>query len=89
MASSDDAGNMVGDVIRSEPFGMTRGTAPKSTNPGITDRGFTGHRENLDIGLVYMNARYYDPVQTFMSHQRLDGCYPAADIHQLGGKGMS
>ncbi|MEM9776544.1 MAG: putative Ig domain-containing protein, partial [Chloroflexota bacterium] len=27
----------------------------------ITDRGFTGHRENRDIGLTYMNARFYVP----------------------------
>ncbi|MEM9774361.1 MAG: RHS repeat-associated core domain-containing protein [Chloroflexota bacterium] len=26
-----------------------------------TGRGFTGHRENRDIGLTYMNARYYVP----------------------------
>ena len=38
--------------------GDTRGTQPSSD---ITDRGFTGHRENRDIGLTYMNARYYVP----------------------------
>ncbi|NJN55699.1 MAG: hypothetical protein HC804_13685 [Anaerolineae bacterium] len=27
----------------------------------VTDRGYTGHKENLDIGLIYMNARYYVP----------------------------
>ncbi|MCP4422224.1 MAG: RHS repeat-associated core domain-containing protein, partial [Chloroflexi bacterium] len=27
----------------------------------LTDRGFTGHKENRDIGLTYMNARFYVP----------------------------
>ncbi|MCP4422305.1 MAG: RHS repeat-associated core domain-containing protein, partial [Chloroflexi bacterium] len=27
----------------------------------LTDRGFTGHKENHDIGLTYMNARFYVP----------------------------
>jgi RHS repeat-associated protein len=41
---------------RYEPYGATAaGTAPK----GI---GFTGHVNDLDIGLVYMQQRYYDPI---------------------------
>ena len=31
------------------------------TRPEVSDRGFTGHRHNDDLGLVYMNARYYAP----------------------------
>ncbi|MCL4870842.1 MAG: RHS repeat-associated core domain-containing protein [Anaerolineae bacterium] len=27
----------------------------------LTKRGYTGHHENRDIGLTYMNARYYIP----------------------------
>ncbi|MCP4416389.1 MAG: hypothetical protein GY805_07190 [Chloroflexi bacterium] len=27
----------------------------------LTDRGFTGHKGNRDIGLTYMNARFYVP----------------------------
>jgi RHS repeat-associated protein len=45
-------------ITRYYPFGGYRdgdGFEP------ITDRGFTGHRENRDIGLTYMNARYYVP----------------------------
>ncbi len=52
---------IMGDVIRYEPFGGYRGTIPDETNPSITDRGFTGHKENRDIGLTYMNARYFMP----------------------------
>ncbi len=48
-------------LARYEPFGGYR-TKPASTvNPGISDRGFTGHRQNNtgnnDLGLIYMNAR--------------------------------
>ncbi|MCL4870147.1 MAG: RHS repeat-associated core domain-containing protein [Anaerolineae bacterium] len=38
---------------------MERGrTSPPTT---LTERGRTGHHENRDIGLTYMNARYYIP----------------------------
>jgi RHS repeat-associated protein len=40
------------------PFGGYRGATPTQT---ITDRNFTGQRENLEIGLLYYNARYYAP----------------------------
>src|SRR5690606_6486977 len=40
------------------PFGGYRGTAPTQT---LTDRGYTGQKENLDLGLMYYNARYYLP----------------------------
>ena len=54
-----------GSLARYEPYGGYR-TKPASTvNPGISDRGFTGHRQNntggYDMGLIYMNARYYMP----------------------------
>ncbi len=54
-----------GSLARYEPYGGYR-TKPASTvNPGISDRGFTGHRMNntgsYDLGLIYMNARYYLP----------------------------
>jgi hypothetical protein len=37
------------------PFGDWR------VEPGheLTDQGFTGHKHNDDLGLIYMNARYY------------------------------
>ncbi len=50
------AGEVI-DTQRFLPFGEYR-TAPSTE---ITERGFTGHRENRDIGLTYMNARYYVP----------------------------
>ena len=58
------AGTFVtGSKARYAPFG-TMTTAP-ATNPSISDRGFTGHRMNNsatnDLGLIYMNARYYLP----------------------------
>ena len=48
----------VRDIIRYEPFGDFRGNARPDD---ITDRSFTGHEDNMDIGLVYMKARYYLP----------------------------
>ena len=51
---TDRFGKVV-DTQRYLPFGEQR-TAPKTT---ITERGFTGHHENRDIGLTYMNARFY------------------------------
>jgi len=50
-------------LARYDPFGNYR-TTP-ATNPGMTDHGFTGHRHNNtgtnNLGLIYMNARYYLP----------------------------
>jgi RHS repeat-associated protein len=66
-AMSDVNGNLVPDsTARYTPFGDWR-TEP-GTNPEITDRGYTGHAHNNspngsanDLGLIYMNARYYVP----------------------------
>ncbi|MBE7528198.1 MAG: hypothetical protein HS099_00495 [Ardenticatenaceae bacterium] len=38
--------------------GYRPGSAPTQT---ITDRDFTGQRENMELGLLYYNARYYVP----------------------------
>ena len=50
-------------LARYDPFGNFR-TTP-TTNPGTTNHGFTGHRHNNtganNLGLIYMNARYYLP----------------------------
>jgi RHS repeat-associated protein len=40
------------------PFGGYRGSAPSQS---ITDRDFTGQRENMELGLLYYNARFYAP----------------------------
>ena len=63
---SDAAGVYLSNSIAlHEPFGAYRFRPPASVNPGISDRGFTGHRMNNsatnDLGLIYMNARYYLP----------------------------
>jgi RHS repeat-associated protein len=51
------------------PFGGYRGTAPNQT---ITDRDFTGQRENMELGLLYYQARYYLPgVGRFISADTL------------------
>ena len=44
-----------GSTARYHPFGSYR-TTPTQT---ISDRHYTGHAHNDDLGLVYMNARYY------------------------------
>jgi RHS repeat-associated protein len=54
VARSDAAGNIISRT-RYEPYG---GTASGVT-PTI---GFTGHVNDADTGLVYMQQRYYDPV---------------------------
>ncbi len=47
------------------PFGGYRGGS--GGNP-ITDRGYTGHKHNDSLGLIYMNARYYSPyINRFIS----------------------
>ena len=47
---------MVGALTQFSPFG---GTRTGGVNPDLTDRGFTGHKDNDDLGPIYMNARYY------------------------------
>jgi RHS repeat-associated protein len=58
---SDPAGQEADGPIDYYPFGEYR-FAPETD---LTDRGFTGHRHNNmtanDLGLIYMNARYYVP----------------------------
>ncbi len=41
------------------PYGDYRGSAPTATP--LTERGYTSHHENREIGLTYMNARFYSP----------------------------
>ena len=58
LSSSAVGGGLIsGSTTRYYPFGAWR-TIPTQT---LTDRGFTGHLENMEIGLVYMRARYYVP----------------------------
>ncbi|MDL2354654.1 MAG: RHS repeat-associated core domain-containing protein [Pseudomonadota bacterium] len=50
-----DANRRIISRTRYEPYGLTAGGA----TPTI---GFTGHANDADTGLVYMQQRYYDPV---------------------------
>ena len=54
VARTDAAGAVVSRT-RYEPYGLTAGGA----TPTI---GFTGHVNDAETGLVYMQQRYYDPV---------------------------
>ncbi|MCL4872238.1 MAG: RHS repeat-associated core domain-containing protein [Anaerolineae bacterium] len=55
---NNSSGRSVSDTTtRYLPYGERR-TTPTTT---LTERGYTGHHENRDIGLTYMNARYYIP----------------------------
>ncbi len=65
-ALSTTAGAFVtGSKARYDPFGTFTTTTPTS-NPSISNHGFTGHRHNNtgtnDLDLIYMNARYYMPL---------------------------
>ena len=51
---TDQAGNIVNE-FHYKPFGETQ----ESKHDGI---GYTGHLEDSDLELTYMQARYYDPV---------------------------
>ncbi|MBC3833399.1 hypothetical protein H8K33_17975 [Undibacterium amnicola] len=57
VAKSDASGNLIPNSrTRYEPYGMTvAGTS-------IPTIGFTGHVNDADTGLTYMQQRYYDPV---------------------------
>lgn len=56
VAHSDSAGLVQGAKTRYEPYGATAlGDVPQSI-------GFTGHVNDADTGLVYMQQRYYEPL---------------------------
>ena len=44
-----------GSTTRYLPFGSYRTTPTQA----VTDRDFTGQKENRELGLLYYNARYY------------------------------
>ncbi|WP_232279912.1 RHS repeat-associated core domain-containing protein [Shewanella denitrificans] len=54
VAESDEAGNII-SRSHYEPFGKRLG----GDKAGI---GYTGHLQDKDLGLTYMQARYYDPL---------------------------
>ena len=59
-SASTTVNAMTGEMkdTRFYPFGELR-TGATGGALDETGRGFTGHRENRDIGLTYMNARFY------------------------------
>jgi RHS repeat-associated protein len=67
VARTSAAGQLLSRT-RYEPYG---GFAAGNYNPGstgLTDLGFTGHVNDPDTGLVYMQQRYFDPIAgRFMS----------------------
>ncbi len=66
VARTNSAGLLLSRT-RYEPYGATAaGTNPGSN--GFTGIGFTGHVNEAQTGLVYMQQRYYDPVaERFLS----------------------
>lgn len=63
LAKADAAGNVVASYDYA-PYGSQAMGAPPSGGP----TGYTGHVNDADTGLVYMQARYYDPeVGRFLS----------------------
>ena len=56
VARTNGAGQIIGTRTRYEPYGATAaGDVPQGV-------GFTGHVNDADTGLVYMQQRYYDPM---------------------------
>ncbi|MDE1465577.1 RHS repeat domain-containing protein [Spartinivicinus poritis] len=58
VAATDENGNVLWREDYS-PYGEQLTQDPKAAT---NRRGFTGHVQDRDLGLVYMQARYYDPV---------------------------
>jgi RHS repeat-associated protein len=76
--STTAGGTVNNSTARFYPFGGWR-TEPTA---GLTDIGYTGHRHNNlgnapdDIGLIYMNARWYLPgLARFISADTLVPAY--------------
>lgn len=57
--------NALGEVeqrLAFDPWGMRVGSNDSLDVNGITNRGFTGHETDDEVGLINMNARIYDPM---------------------------
>jgi RHS repeat-associated protein len=68
LLTKTDGSILSGSAARYDPFGNYRTWPGSNVNPLILDRGFTGHvHDNTgtyptqNVGLIYMNARYYLP----------------------------
>jgi RHS repeat-associated protein len=72
ISESDSTGNII-SRSHYEPFGKRIG----GDKEGI---GYTGHLQDKDLGLTYMQARYYDPlIGRFYSNDPL----PFRDVHSF------
>jgi RHS repeat-associated protein len=60
VARSNAAGQLTSRT-RYEPYGATAAGSNPGSN-GFTGIGFTGHVNDAETGLVYMQQRYYDPI---------------------------
>jgi RHS repeat-associated protein len=58
-AKSNSSGGVT-KRLRYAPFGLEWGKT--NAESGENEIGYTGHKHDKDIGLTYMQARYYDPV---------------------------
>ena len=56
-----DAQGNVAQTLEFDPWGMRTDTGDTTGVNSITNRGYTGHEMDDDVGLVNMNARIYDP----------------------------
>jgi RHS repeat-associated protein len=71
-ALSNDSGTVL-ERSRFDPFGQQLDAQSNiDSTSRYTDRGFTGHQELADLGLIHMNARLFDP---------LTGKFLSADSH--------
>jgi RHS repeat-associated protein len=58
-AKTNSSGTVI-KRLRYAPFGLQWGHT--NAESGENEIGYTGHKHDKDIGLTYMQARYYDPV---------------------------
>jgi RHS repeat-associated protein len=59
-AAKTNSSGAVTKRLRYAPFGLEWGKT--NAESGEDEIGYTGHKHDNDIGLTYMQARYYDPV---------------------------
>ncbi|PKG95671.1 RHS repeat domain-containing protein [Paraglaciecola sp. MB-3u-78] len=59
-AAKSNSSGAVTKRLRYAPFGLEWGKT--NAESGDNEIGYTGHKHDNDIGLTYMQARYYDPV---------------------------
>lgn len=60
---ADDQGQVI-ERIMYDPWGKVRTAAgaDNGTGPATGSRGFTDHEHLMDLGLIHMNGRVYDPL---------------------------